>query len=300
MTFDLRKFAKDIGVNQTKIGEVLGGIDQSQVSFMMNGRRRVLPSHIEMLRKEFGNVVDSYFVEEPAPTPRTATMTPYPEPTPQQTTSSDVVVATVAADGEVQVVEQPPFVPDSVVRKPEINVMEWVENEESDHSQSAFNIASILRRTKFVIQMNNNAMAPDVAQGDYLFLKPFPEGAEIIDGEAYGIETRSHGILFRFLYDAGDAILARPKNTRDFGDLRIPKDQIIRKYFFVFRGSTHLSSMPDNDGERDKQIKQQGEQINALIRQVGVSMAEISKAGERTDKLLEQNKELFQLIIKRQ
>lgn len=296
---NIKRFCFDHNLSQTTFGDYIGE-PQSVVSLMVKGSRKLRADHLEKLRARYGDVVDDYIVEDPVPTPRTATMAPYPEPTPQQMTSSDVVVATVAADGEVQVVEQPPFVPDSVVRKPEINVMEWVENEESDHSQSAFNIASILRRTKFVIQMNNNAMAPDVAQGDYLFLKPFPEGAEIIDGEAYGIETRSHGILFRFLYDVGDAILARPKNTRDFGDLRIPKVQIIRKYFFVFRGSTHLSSMPDNDGERDKQIKQQGEQINALISQVGVSMAEISKAGERTDKLLEQNKELFQLIIKRQ
>ena len=296
--FDLRKFVFDYKIPQLELVNVLG-IAQSQVSNMVNGVRKIRLEHIAKLRAKYGDIVDKYITSDDARLPRTATMAPYPEPTPQQPTSSDVVVATVAADGEVQVVEQPPFVPDSVVRKPEINVLEWVENEESDHSQSAFNIASILRRTKFVIQMNNNAMAPALFQGDYLFLKPFPEGAEIIDGEAYGIETRSHGILFRFLYDAGDAILARPKNTRDFGDLRIPKDQIIRKYFFVFRGSTHLSSMPDNDGERDQQIKQQGEQINALISQVGASMAEISKAGERTDKLLEQNNELFQLIIKR-
>lgn len=296
--FDLKKFAFDHNLSQAELGAVLDVL-QPQVSDMVRGKRAIRLEHIAKLRAHYGDVINGYITTNDAHR-LAATMTPYPESTPQQPTSSDVVVATVAADGEVQVVEQPPFVPDSVVRKPEINVMEWVENEESDHSQSAFNIASILRRTKFVIQMNNNAMAPDVAQGDYLFLKPFPEGAEIIDGEAYGIETRSHGILFRFLYDADDAILARPKNTRDFGDLRIPKDQIIRKYFFVFRGSTHLSSMPDNDGERDKQIKQQGEQINALINQVGASMAEISKAGERTDKLLEQNKELFQLIIKKE
>lgn len=295
--FDLKKFAFDHNLSQAELGAVLAVL-QPQVSDMVRGKRAIRLEHIAKLRAHYGEVVEKYITGEESRR-LAATMVPYPETTPQQPTSSDVVVATVAADGEVQVVEQPPFVPDSVVRKPEINVLEWVENEESDHSQSAFNIASILRRTKFVIQMNNNAMAPDVFQGDYLFLKPFPEGAEIIDGEASGIETRSHGILFRFLYDAGDAILARPKNTRDFGDLRIPKDQIIRKYFFVFRGSTHLSSMPDNDGERDKQIRQQGEQINALINQVGASMAEISKAGERTDKLLEQNNELFQLIIKR-
>jgi hypothetical protein len=111
-------------------------------------------------------------------------------------------------------------------------------------------------------------------------LKPFAEDSEIIDGEIYGIETKARGILIRFLYDDGDYYLTRPKNTREFGDIRILKTDVINKYHIVFHGSTHLSSLPDNEGEMAKQLGQQSEYISSLIGQ-------LDKAGTRQDRLIE-------------
>lgn len=146
-------------------------------------------------------------------------------------------------------------------------------------SQNEFNIASILRRTKFVIQMNNSAMSPTLYQNEYVFLKPFASTSEIIDGEIYGIETASRGVLIRFLYNDGDCYLARPKNTREFGDLRIPKDGA-NLFHIVFHGSPHLSSLPDNEGEMVEQLSRQGDYITSLIEEVG-------KAGQRVDRLID-------------
>ena len=190
------------------------------------------------------------------------------------------VIAEMETSGEVVPIEQPPLVPDKIVRDPNVTVLDWVNDPESDHSQNAFNFASILRRTKCVIQMDNNAMAPALYQNELVFLKPFAEDSEIIDGEIYGIETKARGILIRFLYDDGDYYLTRPKNTREFGDIRILKTDVIKKYHIVFHGSTHLSSLPDNEGEMAKQLGQQSEYISSLIGQ-------LDKAGTRQDKLLE-------------
>lgn len=176
-------------------------------------------------------------------------------------------------------IEQPPIIPDRIVRNPDVNVMEWLDNSDGEHSQNAFNIASIMRRTKFVIQMNNNAMSPTLYQNEYVFLKPFAKDSEIIDGEIYGIETKARGILIRFLYDDGEYIITRPKNTMEYGEIKILKSDIINKYHIVFHGSTHLSSLPDNEAERTKRISMQGEQINSLINELG-------KAGSRNDKLI--------------
>ena len=190
------------------------------------------------------------------------------------------VIAEMETSGEVVPIEQPPLVPDKIVRDPNVTVLDWVNDPESDHSQNAFNFAKILRRTKCLIQMDNNAMAHALHQGDILFLKPFAEDSEIIDGEIYGIETKARGILIRFLYDDGDYYLTRPKNTREFGDIRILKTDVIKKYHIVFHGSTHLSSLPDNDGEMAKQLGQQSEYISSLIGQ-------LDKAGTRQDRLIE-------------
>ncbi|MBO7343653.1 MAG: hypothetical protein J6U45_06445 [Alistipes sp.] len=207
------------------------------------------------------------------------------------------VKAEMETSGEVVPIEQPPLVPDKVVRDPNVTVLDWVNDPDNDHSQNAFNFASILRRTKCILQMDNNAMAPALYQNEFIFLKPFSNDSEIIDGEIYGIETKARGILIRFLYDDGDCYLTRPKNTREFGDIRIPKDKVVNKYYIVFHGSNRLSSLPDSEGEMIKQLGQQDKYISSLIDQAGVAMSEIIKQGARADRLMEQNAELVKKLI---
>jgi hypothetical protein len=207
------------------------------------------------------------------------------------------VKAEMETSGEVVPIEQPPLVPDKVVRDPNVTVLDWVNDPDNDHSQNAFNFASILRRTKCILQMDNNAMAPALYQNEFIFLKPFANDSEIIDGEIYGIETKARGILIRFLYDDGDCYLTRPKNTREFGDIRIPKDKVVNKYYIVFHGSNRLSSLPDSEGEMIKQLGQQDKYISSLIDQAGVAMSEIIKQGARADRLMEQNAELVKKLI---
>lgn len=269
---NLRQFAFDLKIQQAELVKVLG-IAQSQVSNMMNGFRKVRHDHIEKLRAKYGDIVDNYRTDGVAVKP--AIMSPMP------TSTANDVSGAYTPTQPIPAVEitPPPLVPDKIVRDPNIEVLDWVNSREIDHTQNAFNIASILRRTKFVIQMSNSAMSPTLYQNEYVFLKPFASTSEIIDGEIYGIETASRGVLIRFLYDDGDHYLARPKNTREFGDLRIPKADA-NLFHIVFHGSTHLSSLPDNEGEMIEQLSRQGDYISSLIDEVG-------KAGQRVDRLID-------------
>lgn len=277
--FDLKKFAFDYNLNQTALGRILK-IDQPAVSMMINGNRKFKEEHLALLRAEFGDGVDSYIVNED-------TKRIFTSPQPRQVTAT-IIPAEVVDDikkeqyqeaNSAVVIEQPPLVPDNIVRKPEVDILEWADNADSEHTQNAFNIANILKRTRFIIKMNNSAMLPTLSQTDFLFLKPFAEGSEIIDGEIYGIETRAWGILIRHLYNEGDHILARPKNTLEYGDIRIPKKDVRNKYHIVFRGSTHLSSTPNNEAEHIKQLQRQGEHITSLI-------DEVVSSGKRQDRLI--------------
>lgn len=246
-------FCRYAGISQSYFSQVKGDIGRDIQTRIQNTYPDL---NVEWLRTGEGEML----VKDPE-----AVMTPYP-------------VEGVGTDKAVAI-EQPPIVPDRIVRNPEVNVMQWLDNSEGEHSQNAFNIASIMRRTKFVIQMNNNAMSPTLYQNEYVFLKPFAANSEIIDGEIYGIETKARGILIRFLYDDGDYYITHPKNTLEYGEIRILKKDVLNKYHIVFHGSTHLSSLPDNEAERTKRIAQQGEQINSL-------MGELCKAGERNDRLI--------------
>ena len=288
MIFDLRRFAFDLGISQGEIAEILG-VQQPVISNMITGSRKFRMEHLAALRDKYGATVDSYIVDN-------SVAKVFTEAQPQQITATIIpanIVDEIKEEATNTVaIEQPPIIPDRIVRNPEVNVMEWLDNSDGEHSQNAFNIASIMRRTKFVIQMNNNAMSPTLYQNEYVFLKPFAKDSEIIDGEIYGIETKARGILIRFLYDGGDYIITRPKNTLEYGEIKILKKDIINKYHIVFHGSTHLSSLPDNEAERTKRITQQGEHINSL-------MGELCKAGDRIDTVLQQNTELIRTLIEK-
>lgn len=210
-------------------------------------------------------------------TTQAAVITPYP------VEDAEVIVA----EGDGIIVKQPPVVPDKVVRDPNVSVLDWVEEHGDEHTQSAFNFIKILQSTKCIIQMNNNAMASALYQGEFVFLKPFAEDSEIIDGEIYGIETKERGILIRFLYDDGDYYLARPKNTREFGDIRIPKSKVVELYHIKFRGSMHLSSIPDNEADMVKQLGKQSEYISSLIGQLDKAGDRVDKMAERVDRMLD-------------
>lgn len=270
--FDLKRFAFEHNLPQQELAEVLG-VQQPVISNMVTGSRHIRLEHIEKLRARYGDIVDNYRTDGAPVKP--ATMSPL-----QPSVANDVSApyTTMQSIPAVEITP-PPLVPDKIVRDPSIEVLDWVNSREIDHSQNAFNIASILRRTKFVIQMTNSAMSPTLYQNEYVFLKPFAATSEIIDGEIYGIETAARGVLIRFLYNEGDYYLARPKNTREFGDLRIPKADA-NLFHIVFHGSTHLSSLPDNEGEMVEQLSRQGDYITSLIEEVG-------KAGQRVDRLID-------------
>lgn len=270
--FDIKRFCFDHNLSQAAFGDIIGEA-QSVVSHMTKGVRKMRIDHIEKLKQIYGSIVDQYLANDVEVKP--ATMSPLPASTTNDVSASYTATQSIPA---VEITP-PPLVPDKIVRDPSIEVLDWVNSREIDHSQNAFNIASILRRTKFVIQMSNSAMSPTLYQNEYVFLKPFASTSEIIDGEIYGIETAARGVLIRFLYDDGDYYLARPKNTREFSDLRIPKADA-NLFHIVFHGSTHLSSLPDNEGEMIEQLSRQGDYIKSLIDEVG-------KSGQRVDRLID-------------
>lgn len=276
--FDIKRFAFDFELRQKDIADALG-IDQPAVSMMMNGNRQIRPEHIELLKCKYGESVDSYIIDDTArqvmsgAQSRQVTATIIPA-----NVVEEIKQEAKAEDNAITVI-QPPFVPNSVARKPEVNVLEWARKRRAEHAHNAFNMAKIFRDTDFVINMDNTAMSPAIRQNEYLFLSSLDEGTKIIDGKAYGIETVAWGILIRRLYDNGDSILAKPENTLKFGSITIPKDEVVNIYHIKFRGATTLPPDTTDEAERLKQLRQQGEQISSLIDELG-------KAGSRQDRLI--------------
>lgn len=272
----LKRLMFDKGLNQTELGKILG-IDQSQVSLMVNGRRDIKQEHIDILIAKFGKeAIDAYTmpnnVADIFKTPRSRQI--------QATIIPAEIVEEIQGENvpsNAATIELPPVIPDRIAMKPNFDVLEWLEGSDAAHSSPILELAERLRRARGVFQVPNNAMAPTLCQGEYVFLEPFADGQEFTDGDIYIIDTKHRGMMVYTLWDDGDYILAKPENTIKYGELRIPKTHVIRLYNIIFHGSTHLPAAPMIDY---KQLIEQKQQIKDL-------QERLDKERERYDNLID-------------
>lgn len=284
--FDIKKFCFDLNISQAAFGEVIGEA-QSVVSHMAKGVRKIRLEHIEKLRAKYGDIVNNYFIDGEVRPVQPARMSPAPE---QTDTLRDIQGDYSAEHSVAAVVVEPiPLVPDAVLRNPDKDIIEWMETSEAQKGAHFFDIFDILRRAKFAIKTDDDSMAPALFQNEYVLMRPIDRSTRIVNGKPYGIETTTAEAMIRILYDKGDSILAVALN-KQYGDMEIPKSEVVRLHQPIFHGSTRLSIVPDQSSEvlaKDGQIAQQGAQINSLIADLGKSLDELGKSGARQDKLIE-------------
>lgn len=78
--------------------------------------------------------------------------------------------------------------------------------------------------------VNSEDMSPNLRTNDLLCLSRLPDEAKVTNGDLCIINTKYQGILERFVYDDGDALILKSSQAR-WTDMRIPKDEI----YSVFR-----------------------------------------------------------------
>lgn len=287
--FDLKMFAKGIGETQTKIGEVLG-VDQSQVSFMMNGRRRVLAEHIEKLRDKYGDIVDRYITDrdlvsaatmQPYPTPRTATMAPYLRPQEVMRTQNNVVTDAESVDlsglpaevveelkAEVKSEEAVPIISPQVAACDNCDIGEYLEEDnELEHfipSDMTANVdgAEIVRKT---------SMLPTFAPNDVVFIKLIKDKTRITDGGTYYFKLRKRATMIRMVKINGKELRLIAQNPQ-FGDVITSFDEVI-----------NVASI---EGLYRKNIANQYNEIETLRR----------KKDAQTDELIKQNGDALRIV----
>ena len=78
--------------------------------------------------------------------------------------------------------------------------------------------------------VNSEDMSPNLRTNDLLCLSRLPAEAKVTNGDICIINTKFQGILERFVYDDGDALILKAAQSR-WTDMRIPKEEI----FNIFR-----------------------------------------------------------------
>jgi hypothetical protein len=131
---------------------------------------------------------------------------------------------------EPEEVEAVPVVPRSIYTEPNVNILEYVQNNDVQMSPRIHQLSQY----DLCYMVVNDEMAPYICAGDRIYLWAYPEGKErkIIDGRVYSVDTKLNGVLTRQLYKLENGFLAKSFNPR-YADEVLEWEDIYRVYRIV-------------------------------------------------------------------
>ena len=121
-----------------------------------------------------------------------------------------------------------PTIPIHAYRAVNFDVMQYFQETHDDLRMSP--IVMQFPGTDCYYFVNSEDMSPNLRTNDLLCLSRLPDDAKVTNGDICIINTKYQGILERFVYDDGDALILKAAQPR-WTDMRIPKDEI----FNIFR-----------------------------------------------------------------
>lgn len=262
MLIDLRRLAFDKNLNQSELGEILR-IAQTQVSLMMNGRRDITQTHINLLVEHFGaETITKYALSEDA----VAAVT---RPIAKQTEAT-IIPANVVEEAKAEAIEEykaeesVPFLATDVVTA-SINVRKYVEKN-SDEMDS-IDPSKLLNNPDVAEMITGTSMLPTFAPNDVVFIKFLPDRSQLIDGKMYYFDLANLPTMIRKVkFEDDDHVRLIAKNPA-YADVVIEREKILNigKVVGMFRQT----------------FGDQYDEIDAIRRQKDVTI----------DKLIEQNSE---------
>lgn len=139
------------------------------------------------------------------------------------TTEDDIDRGISAMVPQSQSMKLIPTIPIHAYRATNFDVMAYFANTTDELKMSP--IIMQFPGTDCYYFVNSEDMSPYLRTNDLLCLSRLPEDAKVTNGDICIINTKSQGLLERFVYDDGDALLVKSSQPR-WTDMRIPKDEI--------------------------------------------------------------------------
>lgn len=136
-------------------------------------------------------------------------------------TANDVEVETIAEGYH-------PVIPLALTKKPNIDVLATLRNEKMQGVEY-LNCASLFADVDAFFRVEDEAMSPYFQKSDLVALCELQKGAFIINGNAYVVDTKSNGLIFRILIEKEQNLECHALgNTDRYVTFLIPKEQIYR------------------------------------------------------------------------
>lgn len=264
MKINVKQLMWDKSLTQTQLADIMG-VNQSVISKFVYGKREPLPHHVMALENYFGkDIIDSYIIPSTPFTPlkQEATITIYDQETVEEIKQ------------ELREEDAIPVVPDVILSKRDINIQKYIHNCGSE--LSSIDPRELTNGAEFAMEILKDSMAPDLMQGDTVFLQFLPPEAKLHSGSPYFIDTPAYAGVIRDVYIDGDIMTLKARN-HNFGDivLDMTKDtytaaNIVGMYRKSFNSAA--SQLEHMRREKDAQIcrvldvvERQAEQNGKLI-----------------------------------
>lgn len=271
----LKKFMFANSLTQNKIAEIINE-PQSVVSLLVNEKRLLLPRHMESLISYFGEeAIEKYSIPDDE----------YFEQ--RQNAVATIVPAEVVEEikEEVAQAESVPILSEDLSTATDIDIRSYID--ENGDELERINPSQLLQQADLAERVMRTSMLPTFAPGDIIFIRFMKDKAKLIDGETYYFDLKSLPTMIRKVKIEGEKLRLIAQNP-NFGDIITTRADIVSvaKIVGLLR-MTFTDFYSDIDEARKQKEAQISNMIESHTTQVDSLIKEISKFGERENRLID-------------
>ncbi|MBO7315398.1 MAG: hypothetical protein J6U49_07010 [Alistipes sp.] len=272
MAISLRKLAKAHRLRQRELAEVLK-TDQSVVSLIINGHRRLNEEHISLLKERFGDEeLIKYQVDEEDVRRENVEMTYYPAELVEEV--REEVRKELADEGELK---------ETVILTPEIINQEDIdirkELNEGTLDAPVKPTQDVLPPHHAKVYTENDEMAPEIEANDPVFVRFLASKRDYISGRMYFVDL-DNGSVVRWVVREDEEHI-RLYSMKDEEIVPISRVRSISEVVAITKRPKtlpkHRITMEDVIAHKDAQIDMVNSQIDTVLEQQGRLIGIIEK-----------------------
>lgn len=273
---DLKLFRKQNNLTQGELGEYLG-IKKSFISRIENGFHKLPHEKLsKLLENNLGWNVSALLTSNESE-----------EVYSTSTGFESIVPAEVVEEikEEVAQAESVPILSEDLSTATDIDIRSYID--ENGDELERINPSQLLQQADLAERVMRTSMLPTFAPGDIIFIRFMKDKAKLIDGETYYFDLKSLPTMIRKVKIEGDRLRLIAQNP-NFGDIITTRADIVSvaKIVGLLR-MTFTDFYSDIDEARKQKEVQISNMIESHTTQVDSLIKEISKIGERENRLID-------------
>lgn len=186
---------------------------------------------------------------------------------------------------EAEVIEEIPYTPKSIVEARNLDIEKLVRT--GSQTLEKRSIVDLLDNFDYAQPVISGAMSPYFKRGDTLFLRFLPEGAELVDGEVYSVDTPQYGCLLRRVKVEGDT-LRLIATCKGYEDILVKRSDVMSVALVIHLLRTGFTPSYDlEEPSSKKNIQQVLDAQDQLIAEIRAQNEEVREQNRRNHELVE-------------